>query len=291
MLFRSLIGIIGYVLYHKISFKKCRSIFVYISFSIITIIPILYIQDVKGNNIVYWLYFLYLVYTLLYVLVCNLVNRPLIDELCKVLTYLAVLIAAQCLYIHFTTSSTWYYLGWGLSNEANIFILFFMPFTVYLASKSDKTRYYYWALIAFMLVGGYFTYSRAFIVFGLPEIAVLVITYIVVTKRYLAIIPFSLVIGVILAVVFGVPGLYDTINKKFLATLDSMFSDCGRFGLYKEAIDKFISSPLNIIFGNGLFTRFDDANRVIVYHSTFFETLATMGILGIGALLYHMYLK
>ena len=97
----TLIGIIGYVLYHKISFKKCRSIFVYISFSIITIIPILYIQDVKGNNIVYWLYFLYLVYTLLYVLVCNLVNRPLIDELCKVLTYLAVLIAAQCLYIHF----------------------------------------------------------------------------------------------------------------------------------------------------------------------------------------------
>ena len=67
-----------------------------------------------------------------------------------------------------------------------------------------------------------------------------------------------------------------------------------RFRLYKEAMVVWNENWLTRIFGAGIVAEltkegFEDMNTFIMFHSTFFQCLATTGIVGIIALGYHFY--
>lgn len=54
-------------------------------------------------------------------------------------------------------------------------------------------------------------------------------------------------IASVIKIIFAVPDIPNYLIKKFADTVNKLFTDSERLELYKEAMDMFISSPLNII--------------------------------------------
>ena len=82
----------------------------------------------------------------------------------------------------------------------------------------------------------------------------------------------------------------DKISSLLGSYISQGFGDNGRFELYKHGIENFLSHP---IFGGGFGSCIEDnfghgiePNR---YHNTIIELLATCGLMGFGAYIFHRY--
>ena len=90
--------------------------------------------------------------------------------------------------------------------------------------------------------------------------------------------------------ILGIVVLWNKLSAILGSYLNQGFNDNGRFALYKHGIENFFSHP---IFGGGFGSCMEDnfghgiePNR---YHNTIIEMMATCGIVGLGAYLFHRY--
>lgn len=270
----------------------------FILFAIFSFIPIFWNDSIDSNNtVMYIMYLGWLLYFFIYFFVLNNVKGNILEELCIMMSYLGVLLAFECIIQALRDLSTiesvfdlYLQLGWGIGNEAGIMILVVMPFTFYQLSKSElKTSFIYIVKILLMCVAIVFTTSRASYLVGAIEFGMLFLLLFYYSK-YKKIILLSGIIAIaIISLVLIVDG--DIISNLMSKVFKLKLTGNGREEIWNGAIEIFKSSNLYKIFGKGVVAEFDSSNRMIVYHSTFLHTLATMGIIGVVLLICHFIRK
>jgi O-antigen ligase len=83
--------------------------------------------------------------------------------------------------------------------------------------------------------------------------------------------------------------LRDLISKAFIEILNLGLHDRGRFEYYKDGMEKFFNHPL---FGAGFGNSHGTNDRFIIsapeyFHNTIIQILASCGVIGFGAYVYH----
>lgn len=307
--------LIIYFIVRKVSFKRGSSKLGFFLFSIVTLIPIFWHIKLESNQqFMIFMYFIWILYFALYLLVLNGSDKDLFDVVIKTFTYIPFLLMIEV--VISTHNEYQVYLseleniadkvsilefnhhaimGWGIGNEACIMLLFTLPFVIYrLIILPLKFKFIPAISIVAGLVATIFTGSRG----GYLAIPMLLGSAVLIYAIYLyknnkkknAVIIISLCLFAfigLLTVAFTtglIGGVFD--NK------DNPFDSSARFEeLYPQAWKLFTKNPRNFIFGHGMITYFDYQDRVVVFHSTFFETIATMGITGLLVLCLHFYQK
>lgn len=293
-----ILTLFGYIIKNKKKYHLGGFGLNFIFLSIIGILPIFWCNLVtKGNEYLYFMYFSYLLYFFIYFFVFNNVKGNIINELSITLSYLGVLLAFECIIqairdINLVSSifDLYLILGWGLCNEAGIMILVVLPFSFYMLYNSKPKDYYINIIkIILMCVGLFLTMSRASYLVGIVELALLSGLLIIFSKnkkRSLIIISAILLILIITGIILH-NSIIDMYNKVFELKLTGN----GREEIWRSGIDVFKESFLYKIFGKGIVAIIDSNDRVVVFHSTFLQALATTGIIGLLILLWHLVKK
>lgn len=201
----------------------------------------------------------------------------------KTFAYFGVLVSLQMITYYSSTAlgdSFSPNTGWGNPNEGANILLLVLPFSLYLSV--EKARYL-WPFF-FTIIGIILTLSRGgilFMVFAL--IWLLILLFRKYRKRfYQTIIIFAIIIGI--TYLFA-PTLFLFI---FNTILQDGFSDSGRFELYRQAWQIFQEHPW-LGIGTTLSPAVFDVP--VWFHSTFFDVIASLGVIGLVAFLFHLFQK
>ena len=182
---------------------------------------------------------------------------------------------------------SWYInFGWGNINDVAFYIAFTFPSIVYFMFKHPK-NYVFWAILFIPFLAVILSGSRG----GLIGFAISVIgTAYVITKhmkkpmaKHATIVFFSILALCLIN--------YRLFVQTFLSMINSFDTDLYvlssyRTYIYKEGIDIFLRYPL---FGGGWLSihSFEFEGRLFMFHSTIIQTIATMGLFGLVALIIH----
>ena len=186
----------------------------------------------------------------------------------------------------------WYYMGWGLCNEAGIMICVSIPFVFYLMAKQEKISGIIFQnfKIIIAIIGILFTTSRGTFLFGYGMIIILYIVLLFISKNGRAyqnlFFIYSLII-LILLVCFKdyIIHLIDDLSKYIF---NNKLDDNGRKEIWDIAYNHWNKNWLFKILGPGITCELQERATAtgvqltpLVFHSTFFQTLASSGIVGI----------
>ena len=182
--------------------------------------------------------------------------------------------------------------GWGMSNNFGGMLAMFIPASLYLAYKVKNGWLFY--LFAFAQLGAVAcTLSRtALLTGGVLLVGGAVILSVARSPRRTFVRACNA--AVVLAVLAAGILFFDRIREIFAVIFDRGFDDSNRFKIWKYGLDKFFSSPL---FGAGFeqrfyldFVGFDIENWVFpdMFHNVFVQILASCGLVGMAAYLYHL---
>ena len=171
--------------------------------------------------------------------------------------------------------------GWGIENNAATILSLSAPMCFYLATRYRNGGIYALCGVA-QYVGIILTYSRGCIlmaVFTGPVCAIIALIKAVDKKRML--IAYAVVIAAMAA---AVAVLFDQISAAINSLLDQGFGVSNRDLLYREAWELFTKHPF-LGVGLGYVGENFDINTMQFYwfHSTLFQVLASMGIVGVAA--------
>lgn len=307
--------LIIYFIVRKVNLKKGTSKLGFFLFSIIALIPIFWHIKLESNQqFMIFMYFIWILYFALYLLVLNGSDKDLLDIVVKTFTYIPILLMIEVIISTYNEYQVYLseleniadkvsilsfnhhaIMGWGIGNEACIMLLFTLPFVFYRLIKLPlKLKFIPIISIIAGIIATIFTGSRG----GYLAIPMLLGCAVLIYAVYLyktnkkknAIIIISLFLVFLTGLVtiaFSTGLVRDVFNNG-----KNPFDSSARFEeLYPQAWDLFTKNPRNFIFGHGMITYFDYQDRVVVFHSTFFETIATMGILGLLVLCLHFYQK
>lgn len=293
--------LIFFMIKNKPDFKKLKSGKGIFLLGIVSILPIFWHNIVpKGSELLYFLYFTYLAFFIVYVMFSSSLKKDSFRMLIKAIGYMAVLIALECNH-HIAHR---YYenpdvnifkhafdAGWGICNEAGIMLCFAIPFMcISLVSKKNVGKIFIEIFkLSIVVAGMVLTNSRGTYIFGGIELVLLFIWVIIrAPKRWF------ILLGTIIAIVstlgiveliLGVDYLVDSIQNVVFV---NQLSDNGRYSLWIKAYNLWNTDFVKMTFGSGMVAEFyPDGSRYIVYHSTFFQILATTGSLGIAFLVIH----
>ncbi len=292
-----------------IKVKKMKSLLGLAGLAIMTIIPIIWCRAPKGNEVFYFLFFGNLGYVLLYMIMSNGIKDNGIDLLAVSMSYLAIILTCECALKVYELRNTvdsilklWYYLGWGLCNEAGIMICVSLPFVFYLLNKQEKISGICFQNLKIMIgvVGIILTTSRGAYLFGFIEIFILYLLLLFTAKRTRVYQNLFFVYTVLLFIVALC--LKDKITLVLEEVMNLVFNegfdDNGRMELWHSAYAYWIESPVTKIFGAGMLCEIKEWNSAVgwqvvpvVFHSTFFETLASSGLIGVLFLIIHFIQK
>lgn len=183
----------------------------------------------------------------------------------------------------------WIHLGWGIDNNVATLLLLTAPFTFYLATKEQKLTWLYtfFGLLQYAVI--VLTFSRGGILFAiLTAPFVIGITAKKASKKQV-LVPIVICFAMAMLVYFQ---YFDTINNMVSSMFKGISDGSGEFSanrnlLYKEALDVFAKFPINGA-GMGYAGNNFDTNVVGFYwfHSTFFQIIASMGLIGLTGYLY-----
>lgn len=228
---------------------------------------------------------------------CNgLKKTDFVNYVCRAFAYLGLLITVQLLiyYIRVWTgiipSGREVHLGWGISNGAATVLLATMPITMYVAVKDEKVwRSLLFAVIAIaQMVAVISTVSRGAILVGIAEFVLMIIASVAFNRhRKVYVVAYALT-AVVVAVCCVV------LRDKLIAFVEKAFSNglagSGREELYKEAIDVFGQNKLfGVGFGYIGVNSYLNSKPMYYFHSTFFQTIASLGLFGLVASVYMYY--
>lgn len=309
---------IGFIIFFTIyNFKKnklkhIKSCIGMIVLSITYIIPIFWATAITDQyTMFYIMYFSWLMYTVLYIILCfNLEKdsfRMTVFAMSSLLFLIGYEIIITVIKMHLENPdenilSFWYYLGWGLCNEAGIMLCFIMPFIFYEFIKSNKIYITLFSIFKmfFLLLCIVLTTARGAILFGGIEFALLSIVLLIIKyenkkiKLTYFITLCSMVVVAGMAIIVRTSILDDFHANIFYQNLGAN----GRDIIYKLGRDSFTESPRNIIFGSGIVStiRGDELwngtqDTFVVYHNSVLEVLVSSGIIGAIGFVIHIFEK
>lgn len=221
------------------------------------------------------------------------------EELARLITYLGLILVVQSICYGlvqpegimaiFTKKMT---VGWGISNNVALILLFTSPFTLYLSlSNEKKTCVYYFLLTILQFIIIILTYSRGAMLSLAIGLCFMIPLAIIKAKDRKTIIHSMLILVCVLLVFVLVFSLaFRDLAKKFIDELFEINFDTlnSRLPIYKNSIQVIKEYP---IFGRGILSNFNEDGEYIWGHSTYLQTGMTMGIVGIILLTIHMIQK
>lgn len=306
-----LLVLVIYLIRNKIHLNKAKSCLGIALLGISCALPYFWHNIItSGKEGLYVMYFAWFLYFILYVLFASSLNKDSFKMLIYAFEYMVILLAFECILKVYVLHKEnpqenilnfWYYLGWGLCNEAGIMMCVGLPFIFINMLKNNKLVNALLGNIKLIIVGigMLLTGSRGTFLFGYLELILLYLFYLFKApnkKNSFIGVGLLVVLAIVIAEAFvGIPKLVDDIRKcLFFNDLD----DSGRKGLWMDAIRMWKKNPLHIIFGGGMVSEFYTvasfhgvAEVFKVYHSTFFETLASFGMVGVLFLGIHLFEK
>lgn len=237
-------------------------------------------------------------FLLLYVVISSSAKTDF-KTVCRLFTYLGVFLVFE-LAVYFKIQPDFKEallnkmsnVGWGISNNIALMLLFTFPFTLYLVliSKNIKTIFYI-LIMAAQCLAILFTYSRGAIVSMFVGLAFTIPLSIWKSKDRITT---SISIAALLAMI-GLVILYFYKNRpedfeRFLDIAFKMdFDDFnGRKTIYEDCIKSLKEFP---IFGKGVLSTFQSDGTYEWGHSTILQTVRTMGYVGIFAMAFHLIQK
>lgn len=305
---------------NKIKLSKMHSFYGLLGLAIANLLPIFWCNTIPQEyNIYYVMFFANLAYFIFYVILVNGIKKNSIRFLAITMSYLAVILTFECLFKTFEELNInslaelanidisevfklWYYIGWGLCNEAGLMICFSLPFTFYLlmTSKSVKDMFFQNIKVFIGLVGLILSNSRGAYLCGFFEVIVLYLALLFVSNKPRMHRNFFLGLGlcIIGTVLIFKDQTISLIDKAMDAVFKEGLDDNGRIDLWTKSFNSWGQNTLTKMFGPGFCAVFEERmtaggvqSTPVIFHSTFFETLAVGGIFGISMLLLHLYEK
>ncbi len=301
---------IVYIIRNGLNFKNFKSYKGLLALAALSFIPLIYRNTIKDgiesglldNSAVslYVLYFGYFAYVGIYFLFAMTLKKDSLRMIFKTLGYMSVILSLQCfLFVANNGFIKAYRVGWGHVNEAGILILLGLPFSIIGLVKADKISDVVVSMIKILIsiVGIICSTSRGTYLFGILEVSILLV-YSLLKSKYWKIILLVTVCCLIVGII-GVQikvGITKCVNDFINMLLYRGFEFDDRTRLYKQSMVIWNENWLTRIFGAGIVAElainrvgFEDMNTFVVYHSTFFSCLATLGICGLIALAYHFF--
>lgn len=176
--------------------------------------------------------------------------------------------------------------GWGIWNNIGCMLTMLLPIHFYLAAFSKK-----WGVMFFL--SGVISYLA--IIFSLSRASLLVSTLLIAlciifccffgeNKLINKILTLLLLILAISFIILSWEKISNVLNDYLVRG----FSDNGRFEIYAKGLFKFLEFP---IFGTGFFSYATHQSGWLPfgYHNTIIQMLASCGIIGTVAYIYHRY--
>ena len=290
-----------YVIRNGIHLKKVKSGKALLLLAIMSPIPLIYHNIIrKEDSGLYFLYFNYLLYFLVYLLFLFILDKKSFRFIKLSMGYMALLLAMECiLYVYNNGFIKGYNMGWGVCNEAGILMMFGVPFVFIDLIKAKKLEELLipTGKIGIIVFGMFASTSRGTYLFGFVLLLLLSIWTIIRSQKKLSIIFLVLMaLGLVLLFIHLNYGFIDFFERIKEEIFETGLSSSGRFDLFSAAADIWATDFLTVTFGNGWVAeyaseRFPMMNVYVVYHSTFFQMLATLGVLGVIILLFHFYEK
>lgn len=297
-----------YILRNGINFKNFKSYKGLLILGILSFIPLIYHNTIfesinsgildSNSKILYFLYASYIFYVFLYFLLALAFDENSLRVVFKSIGYMSILLSFECI-LHVLTVNfeKGYRLGWGHCNEAGILILFSLPFLIKNIIKAERKRDLIIPMLKLLIViaGIICSTSRGTYLFGIIEIFALGIYTLIVSKQRKTIIISSIIIVLICLLVIQLKfGILNSFNKIIDLVFVRGLSMDDRFRLYKESLIVWNNDIWTRLFGAGMIAEltkegFEDMNTFIMFHSTFFQCLATTGLFGVLALGYHFF--
>jgi len=188
--------------------------------------------------------------------------------------------------------------GWGICNNIGGELVLTLGGSAYLALK-HKGGFFYLTTLLLTYVATIFTFSRSAIIFGaLVLLASLVLIFAMGTKKRRIEAAITLVIFLAIA-----GGLYywkkDRLNHLFEDVLKSLIDgniddiSSGRMEIYEFGFNQFLENP---VFGVGYFKLDIFQSQYLTtgivpsrYHNTFIQIVASTGLAGLLAYIYHRF--
>ncbi len=281
------ISLIYFIVRNKMKFRFNTFGLVMLLLALSAFIPIFW---TKVDSIaLYIVYFNWFVYFIIYIFFSNSIQKNITNEFSISMESFGLLLSLECLFSIIRIKQSGgslddiYSLGWGICNEAGIMILVAIPFCIYRIYKNIKSKEVFidFMFLVVMILGIWCTKSRGAEGFLLILLGLCALVLLLYHKKY----KITLIIaGVGILVV----GLFCILKWDFVVShLDSLVDDNDRFKLYQTGLNALNKSPLYWILGTGMPFAFDFKDEFIVCHSTIYETLTTMGIVGLGIMLVH----
>lgn len=180
------------------------------------------------------------------------------------------------------------YTGWGIYNNMGAMLLSCMPGAFYLATvKKHGVIFNFLGNLVFLAI--ILTNSRSAILMGtLVYICCAVVTlFCGKTNRKSNAVFFIIIVVSVLAfaIVFR-----EKIGRLFSMILDFKRGDGDRLEIYRQGLKQFSESP---IFGQGFFAchayKWFKEGNLLYWHNTFIQMLASYGLVGLAAYLFHRY--
>ena len=299
-----------YAFKNGIKYKKMKSLWGLIGLAIMNLIPIFWCNTIEnGYEVFYFFFFADLGYLVLYLIFVNGIKKSSLKFVSISMSYLALILSIECAIRVFELKDTvenifelWYYLGWGLCNEAGIMICVSIPFIFYLIASENEIKIIFLQLLKLVIsiIGVLLTTSRGSYLacFVIVFLSVIILFFNSNRKRFIRYFILSILIVIIpILVIFSdyfLPLLNEAIDKVFYNGLD----DNGRVEIWTKGINLFKQNNLYTLFGSGICSIIEKHNSAVgvqlvplVFHSTIVQTLVMGGIFGILMLILHFYEK
>jgi O-antigen ligase len=179
-------------------------------------------------------------------------------------------------------------LGWGGANNYSILLALSIPSAMYYTLQKRKTAWILVGLVVLEFGLIVMSGSRGALIFIGGMLPFLVGYTLAKTKNtWQVILALGIIIDLAVLVVFY---FGDEVSAAISTILGKELNSSGRFDLYKDAIQNFLNHPL---FGNGFDHRLGQFNQPsggpdgitpYWYHSTIFQTFASLGLFGVVAI-------
>lgn len=293
----------------KADFKKIRYTIGMSILAIAFIIPIFWATEITDKyTIFYVMYFSWLIYLLVYVALCILIEKDSFKTVNFTFSFLPLLITyelAITLYKWHLENPTddifefWSYIGWGLCNEAGIVICLCLPFIFYSIIKAESKRLSILFMFVYLIAifGVLITMARgSYLCAFLISISFFIVLVFKKNENRWFKISFLVTVGILalipLFIHFGFIELFDkTVMKVFVKGFDVN----GRDEIWEKGYNSWSSAGYKMIFGSGIVSEIKTLKlyhgvqeSFIVYHSTTLEVLVSSGIIGLVGLGIHL---
>lgn len=294
-----------------ICLKKMKSLIGLAGLAITSIIPIIWCRVPKGNEVFYFLFFGNLGYLLLYIIMTNGIKENGIDLLATSMSFLALILTVECAFKVYEIKmkwpetdilKMWYFLGWGLCNEAGILMCISISFSFYLLGKQDNVKgmMYQNAKILIGILGIVLTTSRGSYLFGLIEVGLfyLILFFTAKKARLYQNVFFTCFLILLIVIVCLKPWISHGLEHMLEMVFENNLDDNGRKEIWASAINYWNSSGIKRFFGAGIVCDIQNIETAVgyqmsptVFHSTILETLVVGGIAGMIFLVIHFIQK